>query len=73
MVALKVRDDTAFPIQFHCHSREQDVTIQPGKTIDLKVAVGDTLVAASSTPHYPTGTVIAQVSSDMADATISIH
>jgi hypothetical protein len=73
MVAFRVRDDTTFPVQLHCNSQKEDVTVQPGKTISLKVAVGDALVTANSTPNYPAGTRLILVSGNLEDSTIIIH
>ncbi len=73
MVAFSVRDDTAYAVQLHCNSRAEDATVEPGKTISLKLAIGDALVTANSTPNYPAGTKLLVVASNLEDATIVIH
>jgi hypothetical protein len=73
MVAFNVKDDTPYAIQLRCNSRAEDATVEPGKTISLRLALGDALVTANSTPNYPAGTKLVLVSSDLENSTVIIH
>ena len=52
---------------------EQDLTLQPGKTVSVKLAEGTQIVATNTTPNYATGAVISVVSSQLTDSTLVLR
>ena len=52
---------------------EQDMTLQPGKTVSVKLAEGTQIVATNTTPNYAAGSVISVVSSQLSDNTLVLR
>ena len=49
----------------------QELTLEPGKTTAIKLGVGEQIVVAEETGNRPAGTVLATVSNNLSDATLS--
>jgi hypothetical protein len=71
MVSFSVRNDTKAP--FKVKAGASDMTLEPGKTVAVKLAVGDKVVATETTANYTAGTVIVTASSDLSDTTIAVN
>jgi hypothetical protein len=71
MVSFSVRNDTKAP--FKVKAGANDMTVEPGKTVAVKLAVGDKIVATETTPNYPAGTVIVVTSRDLSDTTVAVN
>jgi hypothetical protein len=49
------------------------MTLQPGTTAPVKLAVGETVIAQETTKNYAAGSVLVTVSSDISDATVTLN
>jgi cell shape-determining protein MreC len=70
-VSFTMRNDSKEPIQVKVG--EKEMTLAPGKPQDVKLEVGDKVVAVNSTANYPAGTVLAVVSSQLSDSTVVLR
>jgi hypothetical protein len=48
----------------------RELTVQPGKTMSVKLPIGTDLVAAAATPNRAAGTVLVQVANSLGDSTV---
>jgi hypothetical protein len=71
MVSFSLRNDSKDSISVK--AGDKDLTIQPGKTVSVKLEEGTQLVATSTTPNYAAGTVISVVSSQLSDNTLVLR
>src|SRR5215831_6677509 len=53
-ITVDLRDDSAYLIELH--SGELDYSLAPGRTLTLKLHIGDEVTTRNSTPNYPAGT-----------------
>ena len=70
MVNLNLRNDSAAPLKLK--AGDSVVTIDAGKTLNLKLPAGTSITAEEATGNYAAGAVIAQVSGDLNGVTIAI-
>ena len=70
MVKLNLRNDSSAPMELKVG--EDVITIDAGKTIAVKAAVGARIVTTTSTASHPSGTLLAEVTTALSDATIGI-
>jgi hypothetical protein len=70
-VKLSVRNDSSTAIELKVN--DQIMTLEAGKSLDLKVAVGTRILANNSTPNHPAGSLITEVIKEQDGATISIR
>jgi len=71
MVSFHLRNDSKEPIVIK--AGKQEMTLDPGKPVDVTLKVGDTVTVAKSTPRFPEGTVLTTVNSDLKDTTIALR
>jgi hypothetical protein len=70
MVSFHLRNDSGAAIKLSVGS--DVVTLAAGKTVKMKLEVGDKIVAEEATSTYPAGTVLSVVSTGLADATVVV-
>lgn len=70
LVSFNLRNDSKEPIKVK--AGETEITLEPGKLTPVKLAAGTTIVAQETTPHFPAGSVVATVTSDLSAATLSL-
>jgi hypothetical protein len=70
-VKLNVRNDSSVAIELKVN--DQVMTVEAGKTLDLKVPVGTRIMANNTTPNHPAGSLITEVIKEQDGATISIR
>ena len=71
MVSFHLRNDSKEPLTIKAGS--QEMTLEPGKPVDVTLKIGETLTVAKSTPKFPEGTVLATVNQDLRDTTIALR
>jgi hypothetical protein len=71
MVSFHLRNDSKDPLVVKAGS--QEMTLQPGKPVDVTLKIGDTVTVAKSTQKFPEGTVLATVNPDLKDTTIALR
>ncbi len=71
MVSFHLRNDSKEPLMIKAGS--QELTLEPGKPVDVTLKIGETLVVAKATPRFPEGTVLATVNQDLKDSTIALR
>jgi hypothetical protein len=70
-VKFNLLNATAAPIKVKCGDTE--MTLQPGKDVPVKLAVGTKVVVEEASTHYTEGTVLTVVSSELSDATVKYN
>ena len=68
-VNLKLRNDSAESMKVK--AGQQELTLAPGKTMPVKLDVGEQIIVAEATATRPAGTVLATISSNLSDATLA--
>ena len=71
VVKFNVRNATDAPIKVK--AGDQELTLQPGTVVPMKLAVGSKIVVQEATAHYTEGTVLTVVSSELSDSTIRLN
>jgi hypothetical protein len=71
MVAFTLRNDSSAPLKVK--AGDSVMTIDPGKTLNVKLPAGTSVTAEDATTSHAAGSLIAQVTSDLAGATIAIR
>ncbi len=71
MVSFHLRNDSADPLIIKAGN--QEMTLEPGKPVDVSLKIGDTVTVAKSTKKFPEGTVLATVNPDLKDTTIALR
>jgi hypothetical protein len=71
MVKLSLRNDTSGPIEVTVGDKV--MTLDPGKPVNLSLAVGTRIVANTATPNHAAGALIGQVITEHEGTTISIR
>ena len=69
-VKFALRNDSSSPMELKVG--DQVMSLDPGKTIALKLDVGTRIVFNAATPKHPAGELIAQATTDLADTTVAI-
>ena len=70
-VKFSVRNDSKAAIELKVG--EQVMTLAPGKSLALKVAIGTTVLATASVGNYHAGDVLAQASKEMDDTVLALR
>ena len=70
-VKFSVRNDSKAAIELKVG--EQVMTLAPGKSLALKVAIGTTVLANASVGNYHAGDVLAQASKEMDDTVLALR
>jgi hypothetical protein len=70
MVRLSVRNDSSTPIELK--AGEQVMTLNPGKTLALNLPVGTRILANTTSGKYQAGAVLAEISPELSDVTLSL-
>ena len=68
MVSFSLRNDSKGSISVK--AGEKELTIEPGKTVSVKLAEGTQLVAINATSNFAAGSVISVVSNTLSDNTL---
>jgi hypothetical protein len=71
MVTFHLRNDSKDALVVKAGS--QEMTLEPGKPVDVTLKIGDTVTVAKATTKFPEGTVLATVNSDLKDTTIALR
>lgn len=71
MVTFHLRNDSSQTLQVKAGN--QQLTLEPGKPVDVTLKIGDTVTVAKGTSKFPEGTVIATASQDIKDSTIALR
>lgn len=71
MVKFQLRNDSKDPLTVKAGT--QEMTLEPGKPVDVTLKIGETVTVARATPRFPEGTVLATVNSDLKDTTIALR
>ena len=71
MVSFHLRNDSKEPLTVKAGS--QELTLEPGKPVDVTLKVGETLTVAKATARFPEGTILATVNQDLKDSTIALR
>jgi len=71
LVNFHLRNDSKAPMVVKAGA--QEMTLEPGKLVDVALKVGDTVTVAQATEHYAEGAVLATVSNDLKDSTIALR
>jgi len=69
-VKLDIRNDSQSSIELKVG--EKVVTVDAGKSVTLNLPVGTRILANTATPTHEVGSLIAQVSSNLAGATVAV-
>jgi hypothetical protein len=71
MVSFRLRNDSKEPITVKAGS--QELTLAPGKPVDVSLKIGETVTVARATPQFAEGTILTTVNSDLKDTTIALR
>ena len=71
LVSFHLRNDSKEPIVIKAGS--QEMTLDPGKPMDVTLKIGETVTVSKGTAQFPQGTVLATVSTDLKDTTIALR
>ncbi len=71
MVSFHLRNDSKDPLIVKAGN--QQMTLEPGKPVDVTLKVGETITVAKATPRFPEGTVLTTVNPDLKDSTIALR
>jgi hypothetical protein len=69
-VKVALRNDSGTQMQLKVG--EQIVSLDPGKTVAVKIPVGTRIVVNAATPKHPAGELIAEVTTALDNATVAI-
>ena len=70
-VSFSMRNDTKTSIKVKAGDKE--MTLDPGKAQDVKLALGEKVVAVEAAGNYQAGAVLAVASSQLSDTTIVLR
>jgi hypothetical protein len=71
MVSFHLRNDSKDNLIVKAGS--QQLTLEPGKPVDVTLKVGETVTVAKATSKFSEGTVLATVNQDLKDTTIALR
>lgn len=66
-----MRNDSKMAIKVK--SGDNEVVLEPGKVVSMKLGVGAQVVAEETIPNYPSGMVLADAATYLSDSTITLH
>jgi hypothetical protein len=70
-VSFSVRNDTKAPLKLMAGTTE--MTLEPGKTVAVKLTVGEKVVSEQATVNYPAGSVIVTAGPELSDTTVALN
>ena len=70
MVKFSLRNDSKEPLSVKAGS--QELTLEPGKPVDVSLKVGETVTVAKATASFQEGAVLATVNNDLKGTTIAL-
>lgn len=70
MVKMHVTNESTAPLKIQ--AGDQPITIEPGKSVDLNLAIGTRIVNIEATPTHAAGEVLVQVSGSLSGATLKV-
>ena len=70
LVKLSLRNDSTMPMELKVG--ESVMTLEPGKTVAVKLAVGTRILANAATSTHESGALLTEVSASLSDATIGL-
>jgi hypothetical protein len=70
-VKLNLRNDSGAVIELKVN--DQIMTLEAGKSLDLKLPVGTKIIANNTTPSHPAGSLITEVIKEQDGATVTIR
>ncbi len=70
-VSFSMRNDSKESIKVK--AGDMEMTLDPGKSHDLKLPVGEKVVAVETSTNYPAGTVLAVANTQLNDTTIVLR
>lgn len=71
MVKFHLRNDSKEPIVVKAGN--QQMTLDPGKPVDVTLKIGEQITVAKATAHFAEGTVVTTVNPDLKDSTIALQ
>jgi hypothetical protein len=71
MISFHLRNDSKQPLIVKAGNEE--LTLEPGKPVEVTLKAGDTVTAARTTAKFQEGTVIVTASQDLKDTTIALQ
>jgi len=71
MVTFHLRNDSKDSLVVKAGN--QQLTLEPGKPVDVTLKVGDTVTVTKGTHNFPEGTVVATATQDLKDSTIALR
>lgn len=71
MVKFHLRNDSKEPLTVKAGA--QELTLEPGKPVDVTLKIGETVTVAKATDKFQEGTVLATVNPDLKDSTIALR
>jgi hypothetical protein len=71
LISFHLRNDAKDPMVVKAGS--QEMTLEPGKPVDVTLKIGETVTVAKTTERYSEGTVLTTVNSDLKDTTIALR
>lgn len=71
MVSFHLRNDSKEPLYVKAGS--QELTLEPGKPVDVTLKIGETVTVAKATPSFAEGAILATVNPDLRDTTLALH
>ena len=71
LVSFHLRNDSKEPIVIKAGS--QEMTLDPGKPMDVTLKIGETITVVKATSQFPAGTVLTTVNPDLKDTTIALR
>ena len=69
-ISFSLRNDSAAPVTIQ--AGDQQFTVEPGKTTQMKLAIGVQVIAVNGTTHIAAGSVVTQVNSTLQGNTLAI-
>lgn len=70
MINFHLRNDSKDPITVKAGS--QELTLAPGKLVDVSLKIGETITVAKATANFQEGTVLTTVNSGLKDTTVAL-
>jgi hypothetical protein len=71
MIKFSVRNDSTVTLKFK--AGDQEYTLEPGKTVALKLPEGVSVIEEDATPKYAAGAVLVVAQNNIKDATVVLH
>jgi hypothetical protein len=69
-VQFSLRNDCSSTVELK--AGDQTITVEPGKTVKVKIPAGTKLITTKPTEHSEAGSVVVEVSNSLNGATVSI-